>query len=415
MLATENVIENIARAVGRDPLDVRKMNFYSAKGDRDTTHYGQKIERHIIGSLVERLESSSGYRERRAEIGEFNRAHPVLRKGLALTPVKFGISFMQRHLNQAGALLHIYTDGSIQINHGGTEMGQGLHTKIIQVVAQEFQVSIDTIECTSTRTDKVPNTSATAASSSADLNGMAASHAARIIKARLVEFAASHFGVPAADVRFADNRVLAGKEDLGFTEFVQIAYMNRVSLSANGYYRTPKIGYDRESSVGRPYFYFAYGAAVSEVIVDTLTGEYRITRADICQDVGQSLNPAIDIGQIEGGYVQGAGWLTTEELMWDEEGRLQTTGPSSYKIPTVGDAPPVFNVELLPDSPNIEATLFHSKAVGEPPFLLGVSVWSALRDAVSSLCDYRHSPVLDTPATPERVLEACMAIRPGNS
>ena len=413
MLAVENIVDNIARAVGRDPLDVRKLNFYSEEGGRDTTHYGQKIGRHIIGTLVDRLEITSNYRYRRLEIEEFNRNHPTLRRGLALTPVKFGISFMQRHLNQAGALLHVFTDGSIQINHGGTEMGQGLYTKVIQVVAQEFQVDLDRVYCTSTRTDKVPNTSATAASSSTDLNGMAASNAAKTIKSRLVEFAAEHFEVQAQEVVFADNRVFVGGRDLGFSELAQLAYMNRVSLSATGYYRTPKVGYDRELSIGRPYFYFAYGAAVSEVIVDTLTGEYSIARADICQDVGQSLNPAIDIGQIEGGYIQGAGWVTMEELVWSADGQLQTLGPASYKIPTIGDAPPEFNVELLPDSPNVEATIFHSKAVGEPPFLLGVSVWSALRDAVSSLVDYRFSPSLDTPATPERVLNACVEIRRG--
>jgi len=415
MLAIENIVDNIARVVGQDPLDVRKRNFYCAAAGRDTTHYGQKIERHIIGELVERLERTSSYRDRRIQIGEFNRKHSFLRKGLALTPVKFGISFMQQHLNQAGALIHVYTDGSIQLNHGGTEMGQGLYTKIAQIVAQEFQVDINQIQCTSTRTDKVPNTSATAASSSTDLNGMAARDAARTIKSRLIDFCASYFGIPADAVTFANNRVVLEKSDMSFAELVQLAYMNRVSLSATGYYRTPKIGYDRKSSSGRPYFYFAYGAAVSEVIVDTLTGEYRVSRVDICQDVGRSLNPAVDIGQIEGGYIQGMGWVTSEELVWDEDGILQTLGPASYKIPTIGDCPPEFNVELLPDSPNIEATIFNSKAVGEPPFLLGVSVWSALRDAVSSLSDYRHSPTLDTPATPERVLNACNHMRRRNN
>jgi xanthine dehydrogenase large subunit len=410
-LAIENIVDNIARAVGRDPLEVRKLNLYNKQGGRDTTHYGQKIERHIIGPLVERLEKTSNYRERRIRIGEFNRSHPALRKGIALTPVKFGISFMQQHLNQAGALIHVYTDGSIQLNHGGTEMGQGLYTKVAQVVAQEFQVDIDRILCTSTRTDKIPNTSPTAASSSSDLNGMAASEAARTIKSRLIDFAAGHFRVQPAEIKFADNRVVCGDNDLSFAELAQLAYMNRVSLSATGYYRTPKIHYDRDSGRGRPFFYYAYGAAVSEALIDTLTGEYKVTRVDICQDVGQSLNPAIDIGQIEGGYVQGLGWVTTEELVWDEDGCPQTLGPASYKIPTMGDTPAEFNVELLPDSPNVEATVFHSKAVGEPPFLLGVSVWSALRDAVASLGDYRYSPSLDTPATPERVLNACMEIR----
>jgi xanthine dehydrogenase large subunit len=408
MLAIENVVDNIARAVGCDPLDVRKLNFYGEEDGRDTTHYGQKIERHIIGSLVARLERTSNYRDRRVEIGEFNRSHPVLRKGIALTPVKFGISFMQQHLNQAGALIHIYTDGSIQLNHGGTEMGQGLYTKVAQVVAQEFQIDMECIHCTSTRTDKVPNTSPTAASSSTDLNGMAASEAARTIKSRLIAFAAGYFQVQPLEVEFSDNRVLVGATDLSFAELAELAYMNRVSLSAAGYYRTPKIHYDRDSGSGRPFFYYAHGAAVSEVLVDTLTGEHRVTRVDICQDVGQSLNPAIDIGQVEGGYIQGLGWVTMEELVWGADGRLQTQGPASYKIPTIGDTPTEFNVELLPDSPNVEATIYHSKAVGEPPFLLGVSVWSALRDAISSIGDYRYSPSLDTPATPERVLNACI-------
>jgi xanthine dehydrogenase large subunit len=414
MLAIENIVDNVARAVGRDPLDVRKLNFYSDEGGRDTTHYGQKIERHIIGKLVERLERTSSYRQRRVQCSEFNCTHPFLRKGLALTPVKFGISFMQQHLNQAGALIHVYTDGSIQLNHGGTEMGQGLHTKIVQIVAQEFQVDIDRVQCTSTRTDKIPNTSATAASSSTDLNGMAAGNAATTIKSRLIDFAASHFDIRPEAVTFANNRVVLGQTEISFAELAQLAYMNRISLSATGYYRTPGIGYDRQTSTGRPYFYFAYGAAVSEVTVDTLTGEYGVSRVDICQDVGQSLNPAVDTGQIEGGYIQGMGWVTSEELVWGADGRLQTLGPASYKIPTIGDCPPEFNVELLPDSTNVEATIFHSKAVGEPPFLLGISVWSALRDAVSSLADYRYSPALDTPATPERVLNACNDMRRRN-
>ena len=414
MVAIENILDNVAREVGRDPLEVRKLNFYSAAGGRDITHYGQKIEQHIIGPLVDRLERTSNYQSRRSEISDFNRTSSILKKGLALTPVKFGISFMQQHMNQAGALLHVYRDGSIQLSHGGTEMGQGLYTKVAQVVASEFQVDLDCISCTSTRTDKVPNTSATAASASSDLNGMAARNAAKTIASRLIELAARHFQVEEAVVKFDNNRVIAGDHDLSFTELVRLAYMNRVSLSATGFYRTPKIHYDRDSARGRPYFYYAYGAAVSEVLVDTLTGEYKVTRADICQDVGNSFNPAIDIGQIEGGYIQGMGWVTTEELVWDDEGSLQTVGPDNYKIPAVGDTPTEFNVELLPDSPNVEATIFHSKAVGEPPLMLGISVWSALRDAVASLCDYRHSPPLNTPATPERVLKACMAMRHRN-
>ena len=406
MVAIEHVVDNIARAVGRDPLDVRKANFYTDEGERNTTHYGQKIEQHIIPSLVARLEATSDYRRRREDIRAFNAGSAVLKKGIALTPVKFGISFTAHHLNQAGALIHIYTDGSIALNHGGTEMGQGLYTKVAQVVAHELQVDVARVLCTSTRTDKVPNTSPTAASSGSDLNGMAARDAACKIKSRLLAFAAQHFGVAREEVRLHNNQLFAGDEVMGFAEFVQLAYMNRISLSATGFYRTPRIFYDRNKAQGRPFFYFANGAAVSEVLVDTLTGEYKVLRADICQDVGQSLNPAIDIGQVEGAYIQGMGWMTTEELVWGENGQLQTVNPASYKIPAIGDTPGEFNVELLPDSPNVEATIYHSKAVGEPPLMLGISVWSALRDAVSSLSDYTLSPDMDPPATPEAVLRA---------
>ncbi len=412
MLAIEGVIDDIARAVRRDPLDVRKDNLYGPEGDRDTTHYGQKIERHILPGLIEQLEHSSHYRQRRQEIIDFNRSQPILRKGIALTPVKFGISFTVQHLNQAGALIHVYTDGSIQLNHGGTEMGQGLFTKVAQIVASVFQVDMDRILPTATRTDKVPNTSPTAASSGTDLNGMAARNAAETIKQRLIDFAAEHFQTSAEQVQFHNNRVVIGEAaDLSFGELAQLAYLHRISLSATGYYRTPKIYYDRDQAHGRPFFYYANGAAVSEVLVDTLTGEYRVTRADILQDVGQSLNPALDIGQIEGAYIQGMGWLTTEELVWGDDGRLQTNSPASYKIPAIGDTPAEFNVALLADSPNVEATIFHSKAVGEPPLMLGISVWSALRDAIASLADYRISPRLDTPATPERVLKAICTLQ----
>ena len=411
VLAIEHIIDQIARAAGRDPLDVRKENFYTDKGGRNTTHYGQKIEQHIIPDLVDRLEKTSDYRQRRKQIDLFNQSSPVLKKGIALTPVKFGISFTVQHLNQAGALIHIYTDGSIHLNHGGTEMGQGLFTKVAQIVASEFQVDIDRIFCSATRTDKVPNTSPTAASSGTDLNGMAARDAAIKIKQRMVNFACEHFSVTSDKVEFKADEVIAGDQRLSFVDFVQLAYMNRVSLSATGFYKTPKIHYDREKAKGQPFFYYANGAAVSEVLIDTLTGENKILRTDICQDVGKSINPAIDIGQIEGAFIQGMGWLTTEELVWDQAGCLLTTGPASYKIPAIGDTPTEFNVELLPDSPNIEATIFHSKAVGEPPLMLGISVWSALNDAVASLRDHTLSPLLDAPATPERILNACNELR----
>lgn len=411
VVAIEDIMDRIARQTGQDPLDVRLRNLYQAEGGRNVTHYGQTIEQEVLPQLMRRLEETSDYRARREAITAFNAREPVLRRGLALTPVKFGISFTVKHLNQAGALIHVYTDGSIQLNHGGTEMGQGLYTKIAQVVAQELQVDVDRIRCTATRTDKVPNTSPTAASSGSDINGMAALNAAQKIRRRLTEFAIAHFDVTEDKVTFAANTVTVGERCFSFGEFANLAYLNRIPLSATGFYKTPKIHYDREQATGRPFYYFANGAAVSEVLVDTLTGEYRVTRVDICHDVGRSLNPDLDRGQIEGGFIQGMGWLTTEELAWDDNGRLLTTGPATYKIPAIGDTPPVFNVELLPDSPNAEATLFRSKAVGEPPLMEGISVWCALRDAVASLDDYQSTPQLDPPATPERVLMACEAIR----
>ena len=409
MMVIEQAVDDIARHLQLDPLDVRKHNLY--RPGRDTTHYGQVVEQHILPELVAQLESSSDYRTRRDEITAFNQQSPILKRGLALTPVKFGISFTAKHLNQAGALVLIYTDGSLHVNHGGTEMGQGLYIKIAQVVAAAFQVDVDKVKVSATRTDKVPNTSPTAASSGSDLNGMAALDACEKIKAGLVAFAAEQYGCKAEEVRFENNQVVAGEARLDWAEFVQKAYMNRVSLSSSGFYATPKIHYDFATGKGHPFLYYANGAACSEVVLDTLTGEYRVMRTDILHDVGQSLNPAIDIGQIEGGFVQGMGWLTTEELVYNDKGRLMTTGPATYKIPAVSDTPPDLRVNLLAASPNREATVFRSKAVGEPPLMLGIAVWSALRDAVASLTDYRYSPPLDTPATPERMLNAVNAAR----
>ena len=407
MMIIEQAMDDIARSVGQDPLDVRKRNLFAP--GRDTTHYGQQVEQQLLPPMIEQVEASADYRQRRQAITKYNNESPVLKRGIALTPVQFGISFTAKHLNQAGALVHIYTDGSIHVNHGGTEMGQGLYIKVAQVVATAFQVDLDRVKVSATRTDKVPNTSPTAASSGSDLNGMAALDACETIIAALVEFAARHWQLPAEDIQFKDNQVHLGKDSLPWAEFVQTAYMNRIPLWSSGFYATPKIHYDRDTGQGHPFLYYAYGAACSEVVVDSLTGEYRVLRTDILHDVGRSLNPEIDLGQIEGGFVQGMGWLTTEELVYSAEGRLLTTGPATYKIPAVSDCPPDLRVSLLPDSPNHEATVFHSKAVGEPPFMLGISVWSALRDAVSSLTDYRFSPPLDTPATPERVLGAITA------
>ncbi|WP_370298830.1 xanthine dehydrogenase molybdopterin binding subunit [Pontibacterium sp.] len=410
LIMPEIILDDIARQLGKDPLDVRKTNLSGGEG-RETTHYYQKVEDNALPDMIADLEESSEYRKRREEIRAFNASSPILKKGLALTPVKCGISFTATFLNQAGALVHIYTDGSIHLNHGGTEMGQGLNTKVAQIVAEEFQVDFDTIHITATDTDKVPNTSPTAASSGADLNGKAAQNAARTIKQRLVEFAARHYQVTEEDVRFQNNYVLIRDEILPFAEFIELAYFNQISLSSTGFYRTPKIYYDRDNARGRPFYYYAYGAACAEVIVDTLTGEYKILQADILHDVGASLNPAIDIGQVEGAFVQGAGWLTSEELVWNDKGRLMTSGPASYKIPAISDMPVKFNTRLVENRKNAEDTVFHSKAVGEPPFMLGISVFCAIKDAIASVSDYRVSPAIDAPATPERVLWAIETLK----
>lgn len=405
MMTIEHVMDEIASVLGKDPLEIRKVNFYG-KDERNVTHYHQPVEHNIIAEMVEELEASSEYAKRRAELREFNANSPLLKKGIAITPVKFGISFTASFLNQGGALVHIYTDGSIQLNHGGTEMGQGLNIKVAQIVAEEFQVDIDRIQITATNTGKVPNTSPTAASSGTDLNGKAAQNAAKTIKQRLVDWAAGHFQVTPEEVVFKNNYVQVRQQIFSFADFVQQAYFHQISLSSTGFYRTPKIFYDHATGSGSPFYYFAYGAACSEVLIDTLTGEYKILRADILHDVGASLNPAIDIGQVEGAFVQGAGWLTTEELVWNDEGRLMTTGPAGYKVPAISDMPIDFRTKLVENRKNPEDTVFHSKAVGEPPFMLGISVWCALKDAIASVTDYKKYPHIDAPATPERVLWA---------
>ncbi|MEO1789361.1 MAG: molybdopterin cofactor-binding domain-containing protein, partial [Pseudomonadota bacterium] len=336
-------------------------------------------------------------------VAAWNAENPVLKKGIAMTPVKFGISFTLTHLNQAGALVHVYQDGSIHMNHGGTEMGQGLFQKVAQVAADRFGVDVGRVKITATDTGKVPNTSATAASSGSDLNGMAVKAACDTIRDRLADFLAERYQTDATSVRFAEGQVHVGAEAMPFEMAIKDAYMNRISLSATGFYKTPKIVWDRIKGEGRPFFYFAYGAAATEVVIDTLTGENRILRADILHDCGASLNPALDIGQIEGGYVQGAGWLTTEELVWDETGRLRTHAPSTYKIPACSDRPDVFNVALW-DGANREETIYRSKAVGEPPLMLGISAFSALAQAVSA-CG-QHFPDLQAPATGVAVLAA---------
>lgn len=409
MVAIEQIMDHIARELGLDPLEVRKRNYYGDT-ERNVTHYHQTVEHNIMPEITRQLEASADYHSRREQISEFNRLSPVLKRGLALTPVKFGISFTSSFLNQAGALLLIYTDGTAQLNHGGTEMGQGLNTKVAQVVAEVLQIPVEQIQVTATNTGKVPNTSPTAASSGADLNGKAAEIAALIIKERLVEMLCGLHKCTADLVEFRNGVVKVPGHHFTFTEIANLAWLNQVPLSATGFYKVPGIHYDRAAGRGQPFYYFSYGAACSEVVIDTLTGEYRLLRTDILHDVGNSLNPALDIGQIEGGFVQGAGWLTCEELVWDEKGRLLTDSPMSYKIPAISDAPADFRVQLLENHANPQHTVYRSKAVGEPPFMLGISVWCALQDAVASVTDYQKHPRLDAPATPERVFWGCQEV-----
>jgi xanthine dehydrogenase large subunit len=408
--AIEHLMDTIARRLGRDPLDVRRANFYGV-GERDVTPYGQTVEGNVIAPLVAELEATSDYPARRAGIAAWNAQSPVLKRGLALTPVKFGISFNVQHLNQAGALVHLYTDGSALVNHGGTEMGQGLNTKVAQVVAHELGLSFERIRVTATDTFKVVNTSATAASTGSDLNGKAAQDAARQIRERLAAFVADRHGGAAGDVRFAEDHVELGALRLPIGQVLTDAYLARVQLWSDGFYATPGLSWDPRTMKGRPFYYYAFGAAVSEVVVDTLTGEMKLLRADLLHDVGRSLNPAIDLGQVEGGFIQGMGWLTMEELVWHPKtGALLTHAPSTYKIPTANDVPPVFNARLF-DNTNVADSIHRSKAVGEPPLLLGFSVWHAIRDAVSAVGGHRIDPPLRAPATAEAVLDAVDAVR----
>jgi xanthine dehydrogenase large subunit len=410
--AIEYIMDDVARSLGKDSLDVRRRNLYG-KTERNQTPYGQVVEDNVIHELIDELEATSDYRRRRAEVLEFNRNNEVLKKGLALTPVKFGIAFNVTHFNQAGALVHIYTDGSVLVNHGGTEMGQGLNTKVAQVVAHELGVGFSRVRVTATDTSKVANTSATAASTGSDLNGKAAQDAARQLRERLAAFAAGKFGageVTAAQVRFAGDCVLVGDAVVPFEEVIAKAYLARVQLWSDGFYATPKLYWDQAKLQGRPFFYYSYGAAVSEVVIDTLTGEMRVLRADALHDVGASLNPAIDVGQVEGGFIQGMGWLTTEELWWNAGGKLMTHAPSTYKIPTVNDTPPDFRVRLFKNR-NAEDSIHRSKATGEPPLLLPFSVFFAIRDAVAAVGDYKVNPPLNAPATSEEILKAIGAVR----
>ena len=403
-IAIEYVIDEIARNLGRDALDIRRLNFYG-KAERNVTPFGQEIVDNVLHELVAELELDSDYRARRAAIADYNRTSPVLKKGLALTPLKFGIAFNVTHLNQAGALVHVYVDGSILVNHGGTEMGQGINTKVMQVVAHELGVDLARVRATATNTSKVSNTSATAASTGADLNGKAAQDAARTIRERLAGFAARQFGGEASEVRFSAGNVFVAGLALPFEELVAKAYLARVQLWSDGFYATPGLHWDPKTMNGRPFSYFSYGAAVSEVVVDTLTGEWKLLRVDALYDAGHSLNPAIDIGQVEGAFIQGMGWLTTEELWWNPDGKLMTHAPSTYKIPAVSDCPDDFRVRLF-DNANVEDSIHRSKAVGEPPLLLPFSVFFAIRDAISSVGEHKVNPPLNAPATSEEILDA---------
>jgi len=409
-LVMELIIERIAARLNLDPLAVRRANFYG-KTTQNVTPYRQTVSDNVIHELVAELAASAGYAERREAVARFNAASPLLKRGIAITPVKFGISFNVNHYNQAGALVHVYTDGSVLVNHGGTEMGQGLNTKVAQVVAHELGLPLARVRCSATDTSKIANTSATAASTGSDLNGKAAQDAARQIRQRLAALVAREHGVDAATVRFEGARVRAAGVDLDFVELVGRAYVARVQLWSDGFYATPGLHWDRATLTGHPFYYFAYGAAVSEVIIDTLTGEWKLLRADLLHDAGQSLNPALDIGQVEGAFVQGMGWLTTEELVWHpKSGALLTHAPSTYKIPTANDVPGLFRTRLF-DNRNAEDSIHRSKAVGEPPLLLPFSVFFAIRQAVAAAGMAGKEPVLSAPATPEAILRAVNSVR----
>jgi len=411
-IAIEYTLDGIARHLGQDPLAVRRTNFYGTT-EHNVTPYQQQVRDNVIHALVDQLEEKSSYQARRAAVAAFNAASPVLKRGLALTPVKFGISFNVKHFNQAGALVHVYTDGSILVNHGGTEMGQGLNTKVAQVVAHELGVDFARVRVTATDTSKVANTSATAASTGTDLNGKAAQDAARQIRERLAACAAARHGGTAADVRFANGQVSVGGKQISFETLVGEAYLDRVQLWSDGFYATPGLHWDKETMQGNPFYYFAYGAAVSEVVIDTLTGEWKLLRADVLHDVGRSLNPAVDIGQVEGAFIQGMGWLTMEELVWHPQtGLLMTHAPSTYKIPTANDCPPEFNVQLF-EGDNVEDSIHRSKAVGEPPLLLPFSVFFAIRDAIAATGRPRVVPPLQAPATSEAILRAIADVQAG--
>ena len=411
-LVTEYVLDSIARRLGLEPLDVRRANFYAAAdGDpRSVTPYGEPVEDNVVHELVAELERSSEYQARRRQVADYNAGSEVLKRGIALTPVKFGISFNVTQFNQAGALVHVYVDGSVLVNHSATEMGQGVNTKVRQVVADELGIPLDWVRSTATDTEKVANTSATAASTGSDMNGKAAQAAARRIRGRLMPVAARLLDAPPEDIRFGDGQVAAAGRTVPLPAVLTAAYAERIQLWSDGFYATPGLSWDGVSMQGRPFHYYCYGAAVSEVVIDTLTGESRVLRSDLLHDVGRSLNPAVDIGQVEGAFVQGMGWLTQEELRWDADGRLVTLAPTTYKAPTAHDVPADLRTRLF-ENPLEPDTIHGSKAVGEPPLLLSFSVFFAIRDAISSVADHLVDPPLRAPATAEEILRTIDAVR----
>jgi len=404
MMAIENIIDNISRHLGKDPSEIRKINFYK-KNSRNITHYGMKIEDNVINEIFNKLLKKSNYKKRYSEIKKFNLKNKYKKKGIAITPVKFGISFTTIHLNQAGALVHIYTDGSVHLNHGGIEMGQGTHTKIAQLVSKSFGIPYEKVQISSTNTSKVPNTSASAASSTTDLNGAAALDAVKKIKLNLEKFIKNKYKISVKNnVIYKNEKIFIGKYIFKFNDIVQEAYLNRISLSSNGFYSTPKINFNKKKFYGRPFLYFCYGAAVTEVIIDTLTGENIISKVDILHDAGNAINPALELGQIEGGFVQGQGWLTMEEVNWKANGQITTFSPSTYKIPAVSDIPKKFKVEIYKEGKNKEEVANKAKTTGEPPLMLAMSVFFAIKDAIASTSNYKKIPYLDAPATPEKIL-----------
>jgi len=404
MMAIENIIDNISRFLKKDPAEIRKINFYGQK-ERNITHYGMKIKDNVINELFDNLKTKSNYKRRLQKIRQFNQTNKFKKKGIAITPVKFGISFTTIHLNQAGALVHIYTDGSIHMNHGGIEMGQGTHTKIAQLVSNSFGVPFEKIKISATNTSKVPNTSASAASSTTDLNGAATLNAVSKIKSNLNNFIRKKYKIfSKSEPLYKNGNILFGNRIFNFDQIINEAYLNRVSLSSSGFYSTPKINFNKKTFKGRPFYYFCYGAAVTEVTIDTLTGESVLDRVDILQDAGNAINPALERGQIEGGFAQGQGWLTMEEVIWGKDGKIKTFSPSTYKIPAVTDIPKIFNVEIYKKGMNVEKVVNKAKTTGEPPLMLAMSVFFAIKDAIASISNYQKIPDLDAPATPEKIL-----------